>query len=105
MPKEESAVLNTLFSKKDSFELDQETYKIFKEAKYALETPLQEQYNLNDYHSINFKQALIGFVITIAALLGYCQYSKGTIYWGVIVGFTMMVFTYLLLKRCGKNLY
>ncbi|UWY29143.1 DUF2207 domain-containing protein [Flavobacterium sp. TR2] len=98
LPKEESAVLNTLFSEKDSFELDQETYKIFKEANYALNSPLEEQHNLDDYYSINFKQILIGFAITVAALLGYCQYSKGTIYWGVIVGFTMMVFTYLLLK-------
>ncbi|WDF63379.1 DUF2207 domain-containing protein [Flavobacterium sp. KACC 22763] len=98
LSKEENAVLNTLFSEKDSFELDKETYKIFNEAKIALEKPLQKQYNLEDYHSINFKQMSIGFIITIGALLGYCQYSKGTIYWAVIFGFTMLVFTYLLLK-------
>jgi len=98
LSKEENAVLNTLFSEKDSFELDKETYKIFTKAKEALEKPLKQQYNLKDYHSSNSNQILLGFVITIGALLGYCQYSKGTIYWAVIFGFTMLVFTYLLLK-------
>ena len=102
LSKEEKAVLDRLFKENDSFEIDKETYKIFYEAREALEKPLEEKYNLKDYYSGNSTQILIGFAITIPALLGYCQYSKGTIYWSVISGFTMLVFTYLLLKGSIK---
>lgn len=98
LSREENAVLNALFRENDSFELDKETHKIFTKAKEALEKRLKQQYNLKDYYSSNSYQILLGFPITIAALCGYCYYSKGTIYWAAIFGFVFLICTFLLIK-------
>ncbi|WP_035652730.1 DUF2207 domain-containing protein [Flavobacterium sp. ASV13] len=98
LSKEENAVLEALFEENDSFEIDKKTYLIFDKAKEALEKSLESQYNLKDYFSSNYKQILIGFAITIPALLGYCYIAKGTIFGAAIFGFTLLIFTILLLR-------
>ena len=95
---EENAVLEGLFAENDSFEIDKKTYLIFDKAKEALEKSLKSKFNLKDYFLSNSKQMLIGFIITTAALLGYCYYDKGTIYWAAIFGFIFLVTSILLIK-------
>lgn len=98
LSQEETTVLDALFRENDSFELDEKTYLIFDKAKEALEKPLEKQYNLEDYFLSNSKQILVGFIITITALLSYCYIDKGTIFWAVIFGFILLIITTLLFK-------
>jgi len=102
LSKEENAVLEALFEENDSFAIDKDTYLIFDKADKALEKSLQSQYKIKDYFSSNWKQILIGFALTIPALLGYCYLAKGTIYWAAIFGIMFFIFTFLLLKALLK---
>lgn len=95
---EENAVVESLFKENELFIVNSKAYKTFSDAETELEKSLVSQYNLKDYFQGNIKQILLGFVITIATILGYCYYSKGMIFGEAIFGFTSVVLTFLLLK-------
>ncbi|MBS7256693.1 DUF2207 domain-containing protein [Flavobacterium branchiicola] len=102
LTKEENTVLEALFEENDSFVIDNKTYSIFNKAKYVLQESLESQYNLKNYFSSNYKQILLGFAITISALLGYCHLAKGTIFWAAISGFMFLIFNILIIKSLFK---
>ncbi|TDO95401.1 DUF2207 domain-containing protein [Flavobacterium sp. 245] len=95
---EENAVFEFLFEANDTLAIDKETYKIFSDAETELEKSLVSQYNIKDYFRINTKQILLGFVITISTMLGYCYFAKGMIFWGAIFGFTFLILSIFLIK-------
>lgn len=76
LSKEEEAVYETLFEENDTVILDSDTYKIFRKGETAIDKSLSEQYSLKDYFRYNFKQILIGIVVTVAVITGYCYISK-----------------------------
>ncbi|WP_202702625.1 DUF2207 domain-containing protein [Flavobacterium sp. UGB4466] len=100
---EENAVLKSLFKENDNFAIDSKTYKIFKDAESELQKSIENQHNTDDYFRNNVKQILLGFALTIVALLGYCYIAKGTIFWEAIFGFVFLVLTVLLIKVIVKS--
>jgi uncharacterized membrane protein YgcG len=104
LSKEENAVLETLFKENDTFSINSKSYLIFDLAEKALEKSLMSEYNLKDYFLGNTKQILIGFAVTIATIIGYCYYTRGTILGWVIFGFICFVFTAFLIKVIIKSI-
>ncbi|TDW50328.1 putative membrane protein DUF2207 [Flavobacterium sp. 270] len=76
LSKEEEAVYETLFEENDTVIFDSDTYKIFRKGETAIDKSLSEQYNLKDYFRYNFKQILIGIIVVITVITGYCYISK-----------------------------
>ncbi len=104
LDQEEQIVLDHLFKVSDSFSLNPQSYLTFETAEKALENSLKSQINLKDYFSANWQQIAIGFLITIATIVGYCYYAKGTILGWPIFGFIFLVCTVLLLRAIVKLL-
>jgi hypothetical protein len=104
LSKEENAVLAILFKENDTFAINSKSYLIFELAEKELEKSLLSKYNLEDYFLGNAKQILIGFAVTIATIIGYCYFTRGTILGWVIFGFICFVLTILLIKVIVKSI-
>jgi uncharacterized membrane protein len=104
LSKEENAVLETLFKENDTFSINSKSYLIFDLAEKAMEKSLLSQYNLKNYFLGNSKQILIGFAVTIATIIGYCYYTRGSILGWVVFGVICFVFTVLLIKVIIKSI-
>jgi len=103
LSKEENAVLETLFKESNTFPINAESYIVFGEAEKALEKSLKSQYNIKDYFSVNLKQIFIGVLLTIAAIAGYSYLTAGTALLFVIIGFTTLILTVLLITVAIKS--
>ncbi|TPG36369.1 DUF2207 domain-containing protein [Flavobacterium pectinovorum] len=97
VPQEENAVLDVLFKESDTFAINSKSYTTFSQAETVLEKSLKNQHNLKDYFLSNLKQILIGTLITIAAIAGYTYLTAGTALIFVIVGFTTLNLTAILI--------
>jgi uncharacterized membrane protein YgcG len=104
LPKEENAVLESLFKENTLLPINSKTHFTFSEAEKALEKSLKSQFNLKDYFNFNTTQILIGFVITISTLIGYCYYTNGIILWEPIFGFIFLIISVLLIKAIVHSL-
>ncbi|PBJ12845.1 DUF2207 domain-containing protein [Flavobacterium sp. ACN6] len=104
LSKENEVVLNTLFLENDSFPLDSKAYLIINKASLALSNSLQKTYNLKDYYLGNWNQVLLGFLITIPAILVYSHFAKGIILWSGIFSCLFFIFLVLLLRGFVKSL-
>ncbi|MBL0736341.1 DUF2207 domain-containing protein [Flavobacterium sp. GN10] len=102
--KENEIVLNALFLENDSFTLDSKAHLILNEAENKLEKSLEKRYNLEDYYLGNWNQILLGFLITIPAILVYSHFAKGIILWSGIFSCLFFVILVLLLRGLVKSL-
>jgi uncharacterized membrane protein YgcG len=101
--KENEIVLNALFLENDSFKLDSKAHLILNEAESKLEKSLEKRYNLENYYLGNWNQILLGFLITIPALLVYSHFAKGIILWSGIFSCLFFVILVLLLRGLVKS--
>lgn len=97
LSQEENAVLGVLFKESNTFAINSKSYTTFSQAETVLEKSLKDQYNLKDYFLSNFKQILIGSIITIIAIAGYSYLTAGTALISVIIGFTALNLTAILI--------
>jgi uncharacterized membrane protein YgcG len=98
LSKEEDKVFESLFEESDKVILDSETYKIFNTATKELESSLSGQYNLKDYFSINIYQIVVGSVVTIATLAGYCFITQRPNLGIVALGISFFVVFFLAVR-------
>jgi len=103
LSQEENAVLETLFKESNTFAINSKSYIVFGEAEKALEKSLKSQYKIKDYFSVNLKQIFIGVLLTIAAIAGYSYFTAGTALLFVIIGFTTLILTVLLITVVIKS--
>jgi len=94
---EENAILDVLFKESDTFAINSKSYTVFSQAETVLEKSLKNQYNLKDYFLSNLKQILIASILTITTIVAYSYLTVGTALIFVVVGFTSLNLTAILL--------
>ncbi|MCD0469304.1 DUF2207 domain-containing protein [Flavobacterium sp. JAS] len=94
---EENAVLDVFFKESDTFAINSKSYTIFSQAEKMLEKSLKNQHNLKDYFLSNLKQILIASIITIITIVTYSYLTVGTALIFVVIGFTSLNLTAILL--------
>lgn len=100
---EENAVLDVLFKESDTFVINSKSHTTFTQAETVLEKSLKNQHNIKDYYLGNLKQILIGLTLTIIAIVGYSYLTAGTALIFVIIGFTCLNLTAILIIFAIKS--
>jgi len=96
--KGELAVLDAIFASDDEVELDEKNYKVFMQAKSALNKALKAEH-LGRVFNLNMRFALPAIVMTIAAGLIAAQMYGGPVIWiafGVLTAFMHILFVFLM---------